>query len=50
MGPLIARFLAQKLWRGEQYFMQIDSHSSMATHWDAKVQLIKVASLLLVCP
>jgi hypothetical protein len=26
-----------KLWRGEQYFMQVDSHSSLANGWDSRL-------------
>jgi hypothetical protein len=26
LGPCVARYLASKLWGGEEYFVQIDSH------------------------
>ena len=35
-GPSMARYLASKLWGGENYFMQIDSHLRFADNWDAK--------------
>lgn len=35
-GPSMARYLASKLWGGENYFMQIDSHLRFADEWDAK--------------
>lgn len=33
-GPCFARHLAQKLWQGEEYFLQIDSHMRFRSHWD----------------
>lgn len=33
-GPCKARMLAQKLWAGEQYLLQIDSHMRFTTGWD----------------
>jgi len=35
-GPSMARYYASKLWGGENYFMQIDSHLRFAREWDAK--------------
>jgi Glycosyltransferase (GlcNAc) len=35
-GPAMARYLASKLWAGETYFLQTDSHLMFAEHWDAK--------------
>lgn len=35
-GPSMARYIASKLWGGEHYFMQIDSHLRFADEWDAK--------------
>jgi hypothetical protein len=32
----MARYYASKLWGGENYFMQIDSHLRFAKEWDAK--------------
>lgn len=36
IGPAIARYYASKLWGGETYFVQCDSHLHFATHWDQK--------------
>eukprot|EP00960_Hanusia_phi_P054189 762564-Hanusia_phi.AAC.3 len=33
-GPCWARFLAQKLWAGEKYVLQIDSHMRFVQGWD----------------
>jgi hypothetical protein len=33
-GPTYARYLCSTLFRGETYFMQIDSHTSFAQSWD----------------
>jgi len=33
-GPSFARWAATKLWEGEEYFMQIDSHMHMEQNWD----------------
>ncbi|SEP07598.1 Glycosyltransferase (GlcNAc) [Methylobacterium sp. ap11] len=33
-GVCWARFLAQSLWRGEAYFLQIDAHMIFAKGWD----------------
>ena len=33
-GPCFARALAQTLWRGETYFLQIDSHMRFVQDWD----------------
>jgi len=35
-GPSMARYIASKLWGGENYFMQIDAHLRFAHEWDAK--------------
>lgn len=34
VGPAVARYYASKLWGGETYFMQIDSHIRFAKKWD----------------
>jgi len=34
-GPFFARYLNAKLWRGENYFMQLDAHSKFRTGWDS---------------
>ena len=36
LGPSMARYFASKLWGGENFFMQIDSHLRFGKHWDAK--------------
>lgn len=41
-GPTYARYLCSTLWQGETYFLQIDSHTKFAEHWDEKlVNMIK---------
>lgn len=34
-GPCLARALAQTLWEGEDYYLQIDSHMRFAKNWDS---------------
>jgi len=34
LGPQTARYYASKLWGGETYFMQMDSHLEFAPAWD----------------
>ena len=34
-GPCFARHVAESLWRGEEYFLQIDSHMRFRHNWDA---------------
>mmetsp|Transcript_3911 Transcript_3911/g.11084 ORF Transcript_3911/g.11084 Transcript_3911/m.11084 type:complete len:588 (+) Transcript_3911:294-2057(+) len=36
LGPSMARYYASRLWGGENYYVQIDSHLRFAHHWDAK--------------
>ena len=36
LGPSMARYYASKLWGGENFFVQIDSHLRFASEWDAK--------------
>jgi [Skp1-protein]-hydroxyproline N-acetylglucosaminyltransferase len=33
-GPCWARFIIQQLWQGEEYFLQIDSHTRFIKNWD----------------
>jgi len=33
-GPTYARYICSRLWRGETYFLQIDSHSTFVPHFD----------------
>jgi Glycosyltransferase (GlcNAc) len=34
LGPAVARYYSSKLWGGETFYVQIDSHLHFATHWD----------------
>jgi [Skp1-protein]-hydroxyproline N-acetylglucosaminyltransferase len=44
LGPYMARYLGSKFYRGEQYYLQIDSHSEFVQDWDAKlVQMVRDA-------
>ena len=36
MGPCWARFLIQQLWSGEEYYLQVDSHTRFVEGWDEK--------------
>jgi len=41
-GPTWARYLCATLWNGEEYFMQIDSHTKFVKDWDTKcIKMIK---------
>jgi hypothetical protein len=44
-GPCFARHLVQKLWQGEDYYFQVDSHMRFVSGWDEK--LIGLSNL---CP
>jgi [Skp1-protein]-hydroxyproline N-acetylglucosaminyltransferase len=44
-GPTYARYLCSTLYRGETFFMQIDSHTTFARDWD-----IKAIRNLAACP
>ena len=37
MGPMAARYIASQLWRGEQYYVQIDAHSVWGDNWDDRM-------------
>lgn len=37
-GPNYARYLIQKQYRGENFFLQIDSHTRLIPHWDTKLK------------
>lgn len=37
-GPCWARFLIQQEWKGEEYYLQIDSHTKFVIHWDTKLK------------
>jgi len=34
LGPFFTRFLNSKLWRGENFYLQIDAHTDFRSHWD----------------
>ena len=36
-GPTWARYLCNTLWDGEEYFLQIDSHTSFVKNWDSDI-------------
>lgn len=41
-GPTYARYLCSTLWKGEDYFFQVDSHSTFVESWDTKcIDMIK---------
>jgi hypothetical protein len=41
-GPCWARYLATTLWSGQEYFLQIDSHSKFVKNWDTKcIQMMR---------
>jgi hypothetical protein len=44
-GPCYARALVQKLWAGEEFCLQIDSHMRFAQGWDDYLK-----AQLLLCP
>ena len=37
LGPYMARYLGAKFYRGENFYLQIDSHSEFVEDWDAKI-------------
>ena len=44
LGPYMARYFASKLWQGEEWYMQIDSHTTFAQDWDASsIDMLKNA-------
>lgn len=44
LGPYMARYFAAKMWMGEQYYMQIDSHMTFLQDWDAmSIEMLKKA-------
>jgi hypothetical protein len=36
-GPTWSRYVTSKLWRGEEYFLQIDAHTDFVQDWDEKL-------------
>lgn len=44
LGPYMARYLGAKFYRGEQYYLQIDSHSEFVKSWDDKlIRMVETA-------
>jgi [Skp1-protein]-hydroxyproline N-acetylglucosaminyltransferase len=44
VGPFMARYYASKLWGGESWMLQIDSHMSFAENWDSQsITMLKSA-------
>lgn len=44
LGPYMARYFASKLWAGEEWYMQIDSHMTFLQDWDAlSIEMLKKA-------
>jgi hypothetical protein len=44
LGPYAARYFASKMWYGEQWFMQTDSHMTFIKDWDAiSVKMLQAA-------
>ena len=37
LGPYMARYFGAKFYRGEEFYLQIDSHSEFVSHWDTKL-------------
>jgi len=37
LGPYMARYMGAKLYQGENYYLQIDSHSEFVKRWDTKL-------------
>ena len=47
-GPTYARYYCSELWRGEQYFLQIDSHTTFIKDWD--IDLIEMINSIKADP
>jgi [Skp1-protein]-hydroxyproline N-acetylglucosaminyltransferase len=44
LGPYMARYLGSKFHQGEQYYLQIDSHSEFVSSWDTKlIRMVETA-------
>ena len=37
-GPVFGRYLGSLLWQGEQFYMQVDAHTTFAKDWDEIVK------------
>lgn len=51
-GPTYARYHCSRLWRGEEYYLQIDSHTHFAKNWDTDLihMIRQVKSLGVIKP
>jgi [Skp1-protein]-hydroxyproline N-acetylglucosaminyltransferase len=36
-GPAYARFIASSLWYGQEFYLQVDSHTKFEKHWDTNI-------------
>ena len=36
-GPTFGRYVAMLMWRGERYFLMLDSHNRFILHWDTVI-------------
>lgn len=43
-GACWARAVTMKMWDGEEYYLQVDSHSRFVRHWDSK--LVRLARIV----
>ena len=44
LGPYMARYFASKLWQGEEWYVQTDSHMKFQPHWDERlIKMLKNA-------
>lgn len=49
-GPTYARYICSKLYDGQDYFMQIDSHTKMTKDWDKNlISMIPLKKAVLTC-
>jgi len=49
-GPTYARYICSKLYQGQDYFMQIDSHTKMTRDWDKKlINMMPLKKAILSC-
>jgi hypothetical protein len=47
LGPYMARYMGAKFYQGENYYLQIDSHSEFVPNWDSKlIKMVKDAPAL----
>lgn len=43
-GPFFSRFVNSKLWRGENYYLQIDAHTDFRSDWDSSMRAQMLAT------